>query len=131
MRKDANEAVGFQFGLVEALGNAWAWLLTNDEITELENLTLGQERENVKQWHWTSPVHVHVYFVGRQIMAGINHYMTTDLASLESKLAQYPGGTKFLLNISGPADRVDPVHAAIGDLAAEHGFELAPPEPVN
>ena len=28
MRADANEAVGFQFGLVEAIGKAPAWLLT-------------------------------------------------------------------------------------------------------
>ena len=69
MRSDANEAVGFQFGLVEAIGKAPAWFLTNDEITELENLTLGQERDNVKQWHWTSTVNVNVNFVGQQFMA--------------------------------------------------------------
>jgi hypothetical protein len=50
---------------------------------------------------------------------------------LKSKLAQYPGGTKFWLNIFGPPDRVGTVHAAITETAAEHGFELAQPEPVN
>src|ERR1700731_4638067 len=49
IRNDANEAVGFQFGLVEAIGKAQAWLLSEEQITELENLTLGQERDNVKQ----------------------------------------------------------------------------------
>jgi hypothetical protein len=35
----------FQFGLVEAIGKAQAWLLTNEEITAFEILTLGQERD--------------------------------------------------------------------------------------
>jgi len=131
MRSDANEAVGFQFGLVEAIGRAPAWLLTDDKVTELENLTLGQERDNVKQWHRTSVVNVDVNFAGQQIIASINQYTATDLASLKSKLAQYPGGTKFWLNILGPPDRVGTVHAAITETAAEHGFELAQPEPVN
>jgi hypothetical protein len=30
MQRDANEAVGFQFGLVEALGSAQTWLLTDE-----------------------------------------------------------------------------------------------------
>jgi hypothetical protein len=131
MRSDANEAVGFQFGLVEAIGRAPAWLLTDDKVTELENLTLGQERDNVKQWHRTSVVNVDVNFAGQQIIASINQYTATDLASLKSKLAQYPGGTKFWLNILGPPDRVGTVRAAITETAAEYGFELAQPEPVN
>jgi hypothetical protein len=128
MRSDANEAVGFQFGLVEAIGKAPAWLLTNDEITELENLTLGQERDNVKQWHWTSTVNVNVSFAGDQIIASMNQYTATELASLKTKLAQYPSGTKLWLNIFGSPERVAPVRAAISGIAAQHGFEVAEPE---
>lgn len=131
MRVDANEAVGFQFGLVEAIGKAPAWLLTDDEITELENLTLGQERDNVKQWHWKSTVNVNVSFAGDQIIASMNQYTATDIASLKAKLAQYPSGTKLWLNIFGSPERVSLVHTAIEDIAAEHGFELAQPEPTN
>jgi hypothetical protein len=131
MRADANEAVGFQSGLVEAIGKAPAWLLTDDEITKLENLTLGQERDNVKQWHWTSTVNVDVNFVGDQIIASMNQYTATDVASLKTKLAQYPGGTKLWLNIFGSPEHVASVHAAIADIAAEHGFEVAQPEAVN
>jgi len=79
MRADANEAVGFQFGLVEAIGKAPAWLLTDEEITKLENLTLGQERDNVKQWHCTSTVNVAVNFVGDQIIASMNQYRQPTL----------------------------------------------------
>jgi hypothetical protein len=131
MRADANEAVGFQFGLVEAIGKAPAWLLTDDEITKLESLTLGEERDNVKQWHWTSTVNVDVNFVGDQIIASMNQYTATDVASLKTKLAQYPSGTKLWLNIFGSPEHVASVHAAIADIAAEHGFDVAQPEAVN
>jgi|HubBroStandDraft_4_1064222.scaffolds.fasta_scaffold06213_4 hypothetical protein len=131
MRADANEAVGFQFGLVEAIGKAPAWLLTDDEVTELENLTLGQERDNVKQWHWKSTVNVNVSFAGDQTIASMNQYTATDIASLKAKLAQYPSGTKLWLNIFGSPDKVASVHAIIADIAAEHGFELAQPEPAS
>jgi len=131
MRSDANEAVGFQFGLVEAIGKAPAWLLTDDEVTELENLTLGQEWDNVKQWHWKSTVNVNVSFAGDQTIASMNQYTATDIASLKAKLAQYPSGTKLWLNIFGSPDKVASVHAIIADIAAEHGFELAQPEPAS
>jgi hypothetical protein len=128
MPHDANEAMGFQFGLVEAIGKAQAWLLTNEEITALENLTLGQERDNVRQWHWSSPVNLNVNFFADQMQASINNqYNAADLPSLRTKLAQYPGGTRFLLTISGPPDRVAPALAAINDLASEHGLQVQGP----
>jgi len=130
-RADANEAVGFQFGLVEAIGKAPAWLLTDDEVTELENLTLGQERDNVKQWHWTSTVNVNISFAGDQIIASMNQYSAADIASLKAKLEQYPSGTKLWLNIFGTSEQVASVNATLADIAAEHGFELARPESVN
>jgi hypothetical protein len=131
MRADANEAVGFQFGLVEAIGKAPAWLLTDDEVTELENLTLGQERDNVKQWHWTPPVNVNVSFVGDQIIASVNQYTATDIASLKAKLEQYPSETKLSLNIFGSPEQVARVHAATEAIADERRFELTRPEPTN
>ncbi len=125
MPRDANEALGFQYGLVEAIGKAQAWLLTNEEITALENLTLGQERDNVKHWHWSSPLDLNVTFFRNQMQASINNqYNASDLVSLRTKLAQYPSGTRFLLTISGPPDLVTPALAAINDLAAEHGLQV-------
>jgi hypothetical protein len=124
MSKDANEAMGFQYGIVESIGRAQAWLLTNEEITALENLTLGQERDNVKQWHWSSPVEVNVIFFEDQFQATIGHYSVRGLASLGAKLAQYPTGTKFSLNIHGSPRRVAPVLATINNIAAEHAFQV-------
>ena len=121
MKQDANEAVGFQYGLVRSIGAAQAWLVTNDEITELENLTLGQERENVKQWHW-SEVRVNASFVGDTFLASANQYVETDIALLVAKLAQYPSGTRILLSLTGSTDRIDTVRAAILKVAADHNF---------
>jgi hypothetical protein len=76
-------------------------VVTNEQITDLENLTLGQERDNVKQWHWKSPINVDISLFWNQIIASVNQYSATDVASLKAKLAQFPRGTKFLVNISG------------------------------
>jgi hypothetical protein len=127
MKHDANEALSFQFGLVEAIGHAQAWLLTDEKIDDLERLTLGQERDNVKSWHWSSPVDVNISLFGEQMHAWVGQYSPSDLASLRSKLAQYPAGTKFRLNVSGSPERVDPVIAELNDIAAEYGFEVVRP----
>jgi hypothetical protein len=74
---------------------------------------------------------VNVSFAGDQIIASMNQYTATDVASLKVKLVQYPSGTKLWLNIFGSSEHVASVRAAIADIAAEHGFELAQPEPVN
>jgi hypothetical protein len=132
MAKDVNEAIGFQFGLVEAIGKAQAWLLTNEEISELERLTLGQERGNVEQWHWGSPVDVNVTSFGDKLLANVHQYVETDLNSLRRKLAQYPTGTTFRLNISDSPGRVDPVLTVLNEVAAEHGFQVEiPPQTVK
>jgi len=124
MKNDANEATGFQYGLVESIGRAQAWLLSNEEITELENLTFGQERDNVRQWHWASPVDMHLSFVGEQMLASIHQYVVTDVASLRSKLSQYPNGTHFAFDVHGPAARVAPVVTAISEIADERAFHV-------
>jgi hypothetical protein len=87
--------------------------------------------DNVKQWHWKSTVNVNVSFAGDQVIASMNQYTATDIDSLKAKLVQYPSGTKLWLNIFGSPEHVASAHAAIADIAAEHGFELAQPEPVN
>ena len=66
-----------------------------------------------------------------QIVASLNQYTASDLTSLKAKVAQYPSGTKFRLNILGSLERSAPVRAAITEIAAEHGFEVAEPEPTN
>jgi HEAT repeat protein len=131
MQRDANEAVGFQYGLVESIGRAQAWLLNNEQIVDLENMTLGQERENVKQWHWNSPVRLNMTLLGEHIQASIGQYSANDLASLRDKLAQYPTGTKFRLNVFSSPEQTASALAAINDVVAEHGLQIEGPEPTD
>jgi hypothetical protein len=128
MQRDANEAVSFQYGFVESLGKAQGWLLTSEQVLDLEKMTLGQERENVKQWEWKSPVQMDMILFGDHIHASIGQYSTNDLASLRDKLAQYPTGTKFRVNVVGKLDQMPSALAAIDDVVTEHGLQIELPE---
>lgn len=124
-KKDAREAMEFGGALVEALGRGQGWLLTNEQIGALENLAFGQERENVKQWQWSSPIDLDVNFFGEDYMqATVHQYSEMDMASLLGKIEQYPQGTEFRLNVSGPQDKVAAATAAIEDAAANRGLQI-------
>jgi hypothetical protein len=124
----ASDAMSFQYGLVQALGTAQAWLLSEEQVTELENLTLGFERDNVKQWRPRSPVPLDITILfDERLMASVNiQYQSQDAGSLCSKLAQYSEGTRFLLNTFGPPELLAPVLKAVNDVAAEHGLMIEP-----
>ena len=117
--RDASEAIGFQYGLVESLAGAQGWLLSNEQVDELENLTLGSHRDNVKQRHWISPVELSLDFLfDGQVRADINHqYFPRDPISLRAKLGQYPSGTKFRLTILGQQDRLAPALRVVNEAA--------------
>jgi hypothetical protein len=129
MSRETLDAMGFQFGLVEALGKAQAWVLSNDQITELENLTLGSEQENVKHWHWRSPIDLTINFLfDERLQADVNHqYSATDTAAVVSKLAQYPSGTTFRLTTFGPPELLAPMLREIDGAAADHGLNVQSP----
>jgi len=81
--RDASDAISFQYGLVESLARAQAWLLSDEQVADLEQLTLGSERDNLKQYHWSSPValSLQLLFDG-QLRADINHqYFPGDVTS--------------------------------------------------
>ncbi len=122
--REVSEAVSLEFGLVEALGHAQAWLLDNDRVTEIERLTLGSERQNVERWHWHSPVEITLTlrFDG-EVLADINgQFNTTGLAPLEAKLAQYPSGTVFQLNAFGAPERLAAATRAVHETASHYGL---------
>jgi hypothetical protein len=124
--RDASEAIGFQYGMVESIAGAQGWLLSNEQVDELEKLALGSERDNVKQRHWNSPVEFSLDFLfDGQLRADINHqYFPKDLASLCAKLGQYPSGTKFRLAILGEEDRLAPVVRGVNETAVEDGLVI-------
>jgi hypothetical protein len=128
MPRNALDATSFQFGLVEALGRARGWLLTDEQVTELEHLTLGQERENVKGMRWKSPVELTVSgFADAGVSTRIGPSVVNDLAALRGKLAQFPPGTRFQLITFSETARIKPVKQAIYETAAEHGLTIQEP----
>ncbi len=122
--RDANDAVSLQFGLVESLGRAQHWLLDNDQVTELESLTLSSERQNVERWHWHSPVGINLTLrFDSQILADVNGQFTmSGLAPLQAKLTQYPRGTVFHLSAFGAPEPLAAATRAIHETASQHGL---------
>lgn len=124
--RDASDAISFQYGLVESLARAQAWLLSDEQVADLEQLTLGSERDNLKQYHWSSPValSLQLLFDG-QLRADINHqYFPGDVTSLRAKLAQYPSGTKFRLTTFGEPSHLAPVLEDVNEAAVEYGLTI-------
>jgi hypothetical protein len=120
---DASEAIGFQYGIVTAMGQAQAWLLSDKQITELEQLTLGQTRDNAKPWHWTSPVDMNISLpLDGRVQADIHQYHSTNIDALCRKLAQYPNGTTFHVTLFGQREKLAPVIQSIQEVASDHGL---------
>ncbi|HEV2469308.1 MAG TPA: hypothetical protein VGS78_08940 [Candidatus Sulfotelmatobacter sp.] len=126
LSRNATEAIGFQYGMDLSLAQAQGWVLSNEQVSELEQLTLGSQRDNVKQYHWKSPVELSVNdFFGGELRVDINNqYFPQGLASLSAKLRQYPSGTKFQVAIHGEEGRVAPVVETIRETALDAGFTL-------
>ncbi|HUE03811.1 MAG TPA: hypothetical protein VMR62_29925, partial [Bryobacteraceae bacterium] len=125
---ELNDAVALQSGLLASLANAQAWLLDNDQVTELESLALGSERQNVAQWHWHCPLelNLNILFDG-QLQAFIGQFVTSGLAPLQAKLAQYPRGTVFHLTAFGNTERLAAATRAIEETAAQNGLVIEDP----
>ena len=113
-----------QYGLVQALAKAQGWLLDNHQITELENLVSASMRENVALWHWHSPVNLNIRMVldGRLHLDINRQYFATEAEPLLEKLAQYPEGTRFSLNVFGPQNQLARVIQTIRRTALGHGL---------
>src|ERR1022692_1919566 len=122
--RDAIDAVSLQSGLVASLGRAQAWLLDNDQVTELESLTLGGERQNVEHWHWRSPVEINLtlLFDGQPQAMIDSQFTMSGLAPLQAKLAQYPRGTVFHLSAFGAPEPLAAATRAIHETASQHGL---------
>jgi hypothetical protein len=123
---DVREASSFQYGVVESLGHALGWLLSNEQIDALETLTLGQERENVKLIHWTTPVDVTYTVVpdGRtDVMLG-RLYKPMSAEQVFAKMKQYPAGTKFVVRLLGDEAKLADVRQGMVETASEAGLTL-------
>jgi len=84
---------------------------------------VGQERENVRQWHRKSPVEVNTRaWLDGHVQASIQQYGVQDLVALRNKLAQYESGTRFVLSCSGTDEQLGGALRAVRDVAAENGL---------
>jgi hypothetical protein len=122
--RDIIAAVSLQSALLASLGRAQAWLLDNGQVTELESLTVGPERQNVQRWHWHSPIDINLTlrFDG-EILSDVNgQFNMSGLAPLQAKLAQYPRGTVFHLGSFGAPERVAAATRAIRETASQNGL---------
>jgi len=128
MTTEENEQVQFLFGMVEALGTAQAWLLSNEEITELEAMNSGPLLENIKRWRWTSPLRIDISWYGDYFQWGINQYSSNDPEGLRAKLAQFPADTRFILNVASQNPRMPALVASLGEIAAARGFQIDYPQ---
>ena len=128
-----SDVVGFRYALVTAIGQAQGWILTDQQIADLGNLTFGQMDGNIKPWHLPSPVFmsVSILFDGR-LTSDINHqYFPDNMDDLRNKLAQFPIGTKFQVSVFGQQERLAPFIQSIQDVAADHGLSLEFPTPAK
>jgi hypothetical protein len=122
---DVQEAASFQFGLTEALGLARGWVLDDEEITQVAELTLGQHRENILRWRVTSAVTISVqrdqYGLPR---ASVERYRIPQLADLPAKLKQFPAGTRFRLQTFGPEGADSDLQRTVEGLLANANIPL-------
>jgi hypothetical protein len=124
MPREANEALSLHGALMQAIGTAQAWLLTDEKITALESMAISWEQDSLKQWRWSSPVDLYVHPESGRVVWSIKQVTAADLPSLLAKLSQYPAGTEFTLNISGPTERTAPITNALYEVAAKHGLQI-------
>ncbi len=125
--REAFDAVTLQSGLVQALGHAQRWLLTDQQVDELQQLALGSIRESVARLHWKSPLSMSVsvmYGTGFRASLGGELYSTDDLDELCDKLSQFPKETTFELTTFGQEDRASAAIRSIEDVAALHGLRI-------
>jgi hypothetical protein len=129
---DITEASSFQFGLLQATGTAQGWILDDAEMTEMEQLAIGQAKENVASWHppGSEKTAVAINLIDLDdFTLTVDRYTVHDLNTLRTKLAQFPSGTRFVfLDFQTNQDpRSEPVIQAIHELAQQHGFSVETP----
>jgi len=130
MPRAVNDAMGFQYGLVEAIGTAQGWLLDDSEIAEVQHLTLGNQKQQVADWKQahSESIGIDLSFLSFDSFSIlIDRYSVSDIDSLRAKLTQFPAGTRFVIFHFHSAQedmRWNKIIGAIHETAQEHGFPV-------
>ena len=100
--------------------------ISERQVTQLETLALGSEKENLRQYRWRSPIQldINMLFDG-QLHANINNqYFPSDVTAFRAKLDQYPSGTRFNVTIFGEQNSLDRALETLQDVALERGLTI-------
>jgi len=126
--KDVSDASSFQYGLEAALGTAQGWILNDTEIDEIQQLAVGSAKENVASWRAPSSegaIAINIVDLD-DLNVTIGRYLVRNVGTLRAKLAQFPSGTTFLLQVLPLYEekKADAVVQVIHETAQEHGFNI-------
>jgi hypothetical protein len=124
------EGVELEVDLRNAIAHGRGWLVTETDLHLIESLCIsgrciGETRQDLESVKPT----LHIEITGQPlgIMARVAQYFSLEsVAALESKLAQYPRGTRFVLYArSGP---IAQVADGIRRFAEEKGLIVTMPQ---
>lgn len=111
--------------LSSALSRGQGWMLAEEELRAMEKLCIGQrclyQVRDALNW-WRSPVRLEVVEHDSGFSGIVGPYRLESLADLEAKLAQFPGGTRFQMSVTGPD--AEAMEASLQRAAAGRGLEI-------
>jgi hypothetical protein len=89
-------AFGFEQSLIGALGDSPNWVLSDEEVTEIEGLTLAEtNRGIIARHHWKSPIELEIN--GKIDLFFLNHEPVHDAEALKNRISHFPKGTGFVV----------------------------------
>lgn len=122
------EDVGLEVDLRNAIARGRGWLATDADLHLIESLCtsarcLDETRQDLQAW--TPPMRIEIGTQPTGFYGRIAQYFGLDsAAALESKLAQFPAGARFVITAHGAA--ASHFESEIRRLAAEKGIFIAP-----
>src|SRR5262249_10231775 len=99
MPREISEANMLQMALEHSLGCAQGWILTDAEITELEQLVMEPGQKSISYWHLPNPEKslIGINIDLDEFRVVVDRYQVHNIGALQAKLAQFPAGTGFSL----------------------------------
>jgi hypothetical protein len=92
--------------LAFAIAHGRGWITTQADLQTIQKLCIGERclfQNGQALQGWVAPMNLNVFDSGVRLQAYVAQYGFDNLSELEAKLAQFPGGTSFLMTVSGPS----------------------------
>ena len=111
----------FERVLIQALGDSPNWILSNEEVAEIQGLALAKSNKGIAaQYHWKSPVELFINGVGRKF--SLNRKPIDKLESLMKRISNYPKGTGFSLRYPTQDPKSVELQRMFKEFAGKSGF---------